>query len=158
MIVALIASVVGAIIGALLTRFWTPDLSPKIESLRLEFESFKKERAAQQLEGDLWASKFVSAASQVVKIGPSGELVRSPDGSMTALYGLVFREADLRHRIELYLVQPDSRRSTFFMQALDSQRLRLPVVRQTIDETLHCLGRFRAEYPDWAKYLPQAPS
>jgi hypothetical protein len=161
LIVALGAAVVGAVLGAYLQKLWTPNPAAQIASLRQDLvgvqeqiQAFEKGRISQKKEDELWTSKFEAAASQIVKVGPS-LTISSPEGnSITPLYGLIFPEVETRTRIQTFLVEPDSRYTSFSMRMLSAEHLRRPVVRGVVDETLECLGAFKKKYPNLAaKYL-----
>jgi hypothetical protein len=159
------SALVGAILGAYLTKLWTPNPTAEITSLRQQVARFQEridtleaERASQKQEDELWMSKFESAASQVVKVGPT-LTIRSPEGdSFRPLYGLIFPDPDTKTRIQTFLVQPDSRYTSFSMKMLSAEQLCSPTIRKVVDETLECLDSFRKNYPDLAaKYLNLAP-
>jgi len=97
MFTALVGAVVGAILGAYLTKRWTPNPASEITSLRQQvarfqerIDAFEAERAAQKQEDELWISKFESAASQVVKVGPALMMIRSPEGDSFMPYMVSF--------------------------------------------------------------------
>ncbi len=165
LLIALVAAIVGALLGAYLTKLWTPNPTEQIVSLRQDLAKvqeqigvFERERVSQKQDDELWASRFESAASQVVKVGPS-LMIRSPKGdSDTSLYAVIFPDVNTRTRIQTFLVQPDSRYTSFSMRLLSAEHLRRPIVREVVDETLACLDSFKKIYPDLAaKYLNLAP-
>jgi plastocyanin len=84
LLTALVIAVVGAIVGAYLTKLRTPNpfaeiAAPRRElaTLREQVATSERERIAQKQDDELWTAKFESAVTQVVKIGPS-LMVRSP--------------------------------------------------------------------------------
>jgi hypothetical protein len=107
LVISLVAAIVGAILGAYLQKLWTPNPTAEIASLRQslvnvqeQLVAFEKDRTTQKHDDELWASKFESAASQVVKVGPS-LTIRSPENnSFMPLCGLIFPEIDTKNRIK----------------------------------------------------------
>ena len=161
LLTALGIAVVGAIVGAYLAKLWTPNPFAEIAALRRELATLReqvasseRERIAQKQDDELWTAKFESAATQVVKVGPS-LMVRSPKGdSDMPLYNLIFPEINTRMRIQSFLVHPDWRLMSFSMQLPSAVRLRSPTVRRVVDEALGCIDVFRKKYPELAtKYL-----
>jgi hypothetical protein len=154
-------AVVAAIAGAYLTKLWTPNPGAEIATLHRELAALReqvatseRERIAQKQDDELWTAKFESAATQVVKVGPS-LMVRSPKGdSDMPLYNLIFPEMNTRMRIQSFLVHPDWRLMSFSMQLPSVVRLRSQTVRKVVDETLDCVDAFKKKYPELgAKYL-----
>jgi hypothetical protein len=164
MMAALIAfgsAILGAILGAYLSKRWTPNPASQIASLRQELtalqgqiERFEKDRSSQKQDDDLWTAKFESVTSQIVKVGPS-LMILSPEGnSHMPLYGLIFPNVETRTRVGTFLVEADSRYVTFSMRMLSAEFLRRPIVREVIDEALECLRVFREKHPNLAaQYL-----
>lgn len=161
LLTALVIAVVGAIVGAYLTKLRTPNPFAEIAVLRRELATLReqvatseRERIAQKQDDEPWTAKFESAVTQVVKVGPS-LMVRSPKGdSDMALYDLIFPEINTRMRIQSFLVHPDWRLMSFSMQLPSVVRLRSPTVRKVVDEALECIDVFRKKYPELAtKYL-----
>jgi hypothetical protein len=161
LLTALGIAVVGAIAGAYLTKLWTPNPVAEIVALRRELAALQeqvatseRERIAQKQDDELWTAKFESAATQVVKVGPS-LMVRSPKGdSDMPLYNLIFPDINTRMRIQSFLVHPDWRLMSFSMQLPSAVRLRSLTVRKVVDEALEYIDVFRKKYPELAtKYL-----
>lgn len=73
-------------------------------------------------------------------------------GSQTNAYGLAF-PAELVGRIERYLVEERSSRSTFRARQMDASQLRLPPLQETITQVLECVKKFRQDWPEEAKKL-----
>jgi len=130
MFIALVSAVVGAILGAYLTKLWAPNPAAEITSLRRQvaqfqerIDAFEAERAAQKQEDELWISKYENAASQVVKVGPA-LMIRSPEGdSFMPLYGLIFPDPHTKTRIQTFLVKPESGFTSFSMKMLSAEQL-----------------------------------
>jgi len=161
LLTALGIAVVGAIVGAYLTKLWTLNPVAQIAVLRRELTivreqvaTSERDRIAQKQDDELWMAKFENAATQVVKVGPS-LTVRSPRGdSDMPLYNLIFPDVTTKMRIQSFLVHPDWRLMSFSMQLPNVERLRSPTVRKVIDETLECIDVFKKKHPELAaKYL-----
>lgn len=70
----------------------------------------------------------------------------------TNAYGLAF-PAELVGRIERYLVEERSSRSSFRARQMDASQLRLPPLQETITQVLECVKKFRQDWPEEAKKL-----
>ncbi len=113
----------------------------------MQEQETKRER--EQASKDEWSAKFDAAVSAVQKLGPHWMHAK---GSQTNAYGLAF-PAELVGRIERYLVEERSTRSTFRATQMDASQLRLPPLQETITQVLECVKKFRQDWPEEAKKL-----
>jgi hypothetical protein len=95
-----------------------------------------------------WRTKFDKAVRAVLSIGFS-KLIQLPTWQSTA-YGTILPSAELRQRIETYLVHQDGR---FMARALNDDVLRSQIVQTTITEVLEAVERFKVSDPDNARKL-----
>jgi Arc/MetJ family transcription regulator len=109
----------------------------------------ERKREREQATQDEWSAKFDAAASAVQKLGPHW---MQANGSQTNAYGLAF-PAELRERIERYLIEERSSRGTFRARQIDASQFRLPPIQDTITQVLDCANKFRQNWPDEAKKL-----
>src|SRR5258708_5005728 len=109
----------------------------------------KQESERELARQDEWSAKFDAAVSAIQKLGPHWMHAK---GSQTNAYGLAF-PAELVGRIERYLVEERSSRSSFGARQMDASQLRLPPLEETITQVLECVKTFRQDWPEEAKKL-----
>lgn len=157
MLIAIVASIIGGIVGALVTRWLTPNPTREIEVIKADVSGLKEhfvalEREGQQEKGEdtLWRRKLDRVVAQLKKIGPATYFNLPCTSTQTALYTLVFQNPDTRQKIEEHLVE--SRRGTqFSARDIDNEKLRRRAVREIIEEAQARIDVFWKAQPEIAK-------
>ena len=105
-----------------------------------EQEARKKREDASTEE---WTRKFDEAVGEVMKIAPK----LFPNNSLGSVYWYVFSEPE-RRRIETYLINAERARNHYTARQTSGEILRMPIVRQTIQEVLDKAKQFKETDPN----------
>ncbi len=98
-----------------------------------------------------WARKFDEAVEALAKISPN-RITTGPSTIIEA-YAYVFKDADLRRRIEIYLGRRTTWFHTFVPAILGKEQLQNPVLQQTIKDVLNTVAQFKRDHTDFARAL-----
>ncbi len=109
-----------------------------------------KKLEKQSREDHDWQLKHESVAVQLVKITPQVAVPEPGHNSFVMLYPMIFPEAKFREAIETYIVELDSKRSTFMPRSPRPDELRSPRLRETVEKAAAILDAFRKANPDIA--------
>jgi len=145
-IVGLVGGIAG-ILSWLNQRKQTTVLQGQLEVMREQLH------AAKHQEGTAteWARKFDEAAEALAKISPS-RITTGPSTIFEA-YNYIFRDDDLRRRIEIYLGGRRFWFHTFVPAILGKEHLHNPVIQQTIQDVLDTVAQFKRDHTDFARAL-----
>ncbi|HEV2287932.1 MAG TPA: hypothetical protein VGR81_03165 [Candidatus Acidoferrales bacterium] len=95
-----------------------------------------------------WSARFEEAATTLARVGPKWI---GPEGEF---YHSQFADPNVRTRIEQHLIHIGGQnRDVFQAKSVNTEALRVPAIRQTIDEVLKTLNSFKTERPDDAERL-----
>jgi len=145
-IVGLVGGVAG-LLSWLNQRKQTTILQGQLAVMREQLQSAKHQEGT----ATEWARKFDEAAEALSKISAS-RITTGPSTDIEA-YGYVFKQDDLRRRIEIYLGRRKAWFYTFNPAILGKEQLQNPVVQQTIQDVLDTVAQFRKDHTDFARTL-----
>jgi len=145
-VVGLVGGVAG-ILSWLNQRKQTSVLQGQLEVMREQFQTVKHQEGT----ATEWARKFDEAAEALAKISPS----RITTGPSTIFegYSYIFKDEDLRRRIEIYLGRRKVWFHGFLPAILGKEQLHNPVIQQTIQEALDTVVQFKRDHTDFARAL-----
>jgi hypothetical protein len=98
-----------------------------------------------------WAAKLDQAVKVCRRI--FSEMIYTAQSPTSPAYSLVFDHPELRQRIESYLIAVGPGRNTALARQVGDDELRLPTVRQTINDVLAHVIAFKEAHPEYAKTL-----
>jgi len=152
-LVALTGGVVGLVGGMAGILSWlnqrkqTAALQGQLAIMREQLQTTKQQEGA----ATDWARKFDEAVEVVAKISPN-RITTGPSTVIEA-YGYVFKDGDLRRRIEIYLGRRRTWFHTFIPAILGKEQLQNPVIQQTIKDVLDTVAQFKSDHTDFARTL-----
>src|SRR5713226_2845274 len=133
-LVAFIGGVVGLIGGVAGILSWlnqrkqTAVLQGQLAVMQEQLQTTKQQEGA----ATDWARKFDEAVEALAKISPS--TITTGPSIVIEAYAYVFKDADLRRRIEIYLGRRRTWFHTFIPAILGKEQLQNPVLQQTIKD------------------------
>lgn len=142
-IISIVLSVVAILLGgwALLYSKRQAGYAKRQTDLMEEQDARKRREDADTEE---WAPKFDEAVRQLMKVA-----TRIFNNSNGPVYPYVFQDPSQRQRIETYLIiQPDPGRLHYIPRQTSTELLRLSIVRQTIQEVLDKIQKFKETDPN----------
>jgi Na+-transporting methylmalonyl-CoA/oxaloacetate decarboxylase gamma subunit len=146
MLTVAIVSVVLSVLAILISLRAERHTRRQTELIEQDQEEKKREKA----ETAEWAPKCEQAVDACVRLYPQTFDARRAYGRV---FPLVFDDLNLCRRIESYLIEADLGKNTSRARQIGPDQLRLPQVRQTIDDVLDRVKKFREAEPEYARTL-----
>jgi hypothetical protein len=115
--------------------------------------AMKATQDEEQREVRNWQLKHEAIATQLACINLQLTVQLPGTHHQTTLYSTVFPTAELRSRIETYIIELADNRTRFVPRKPTPHELRSPTLRQTVERASELLDQFKAHNPGAYRYF-----